>query len=138
MSYPEIFSARKLLVVLLVSLFSVLAGVKLGDFLGGLLAKPSVSSSGIRAAVTPKPKFGLWVGTVRKVTEFDGDLGESFKLVDEDGAVTALLQSSKIDLSFLEGMRVEAEGRRLKVINDLWPLVLVEKVKFNYPKWKGQ
>ena len=72
-----------------------------------------------------------WVGTIRKVTPADINIEGGFKLVNENEKIMAVLQSTKIDLGFLEGQSdVTIEGRRVRNLNSDLPLILVEKVKF--------
>lgn len=52
------------------------------------------------------------------------------KLVNSEGEILALLESKDIDLSFLEGMKVEVEGPASKTIGGDLKLVKVEKVRF--------
>lgn len=131
MIYPEIFSLKKVSIVLIVSLVSVYLGLQIGNFIGSFAGRRNKPVSEVPVATgVPITKTNVWSGFVRKITPLDQGIEGGFKLVDSEGQITAVLQSARIDLSFLEGLKVEAEGRRIKVLEDNLPLVLVEKVKF--------
>ncbi len=51
-------------------------------------------------------------------------------LEDEKGETILLLESSKIDLGFLEGQTVEVEGRLKKAVEGGQKILEVEKVRF--------
>lgn len=132
MKYSELLSVKRLLLLLVVSVASIYIGIGFGSIISGrsgadnrqpLLSTPPNSSSVL-------PQGGSWVGTIRKVTPADINIEGGFKLVNDNEKITAVLQSAKIDLSFLEGMDVTVEGRRVRNLNSDLPLILVEKVKF--------
>ena len=133
----DFFSLKKLLLLTAVSVTSIYIGISFG----GLIISFSETRND-----TPPPAGGptppgvsgaaksqnLWTGTIRKVAKTDVDLGGNFQLVGESEKIVAILSSAKIDLSILEGMTVTVEGRRLRVLNNDLPLVIVEKAKFKF------
>ena len=130
MVYSEVFSVKKVLLILAVSVASIYVGIGFGGLINGFSATGNKVSAPIKVEEGAPVVSNSWVGVIRKKTEADGDLGGEFKLVGEREKVIAVLQSSKIDLRFLEGMSVTIEGKRVRVLNNNLPLILVEKVKF--------
>lgn len=133
MSYSELFSVKKFLLLLVVSVASIYIGIGFGSIISGFSGNDSKASL---VSVTPKngdtPVLNnSWVGTIRKVTPADIDIDGGFKLVNENEKIMAVLQSTKIDLGFLEGQsNVTIEGRRVRNLSSDLPLIIVEKVKF--------
>lgn len=133
MRYSELFSVKKFLLLLVVSVVSIYIGIGFGSIISGFSGNDSKTPL---VSITPKNgdtpvQNNSWVGTIRKVTPADINVDGNFKLVGESEKIMAVLQSTKIDLGFLEGQsNVTIEGRRVRNINSDLPLILVEKVKF--------
>ena len=53
------------------------------------------------------------------------------KLLSDDGEIKALLESSKIDLNVINGMKVKVEGKVIKTIEGQLKLIQVNKVIFD-------
>ncbi len=127
------FSVKKFLLLLVVSVASIYIGIGFGSIISGGSGNDSKTSL---VSITPRNgdipvQNNSWVGTIRKVTPADINIEGGFKLVNENEKIMAVLQSTKIDLGFLEGQSdVTIEGRRVRNLNSDLPLILVEKVKF--------
>jgi hypothetical protein len=130
--YSELFSVKRFLLLLVVSVASIYIGIGFGSIISGRSGsdnkQPLLSTTPNSGGVLPQG--GSWVGTIRKVTPADINIEGGFKLVNENEKITAVLQSTKIDLEFVEGRNVTVEGRRVRNLNSDLPLILVEKVKF--------
>lgn len=132
MRYSELFSVKRFLLLLVVSVASIYVGIGFGSIISGFSGNDSKTPL---VSVTPKNgdipvQNNSWVGTIRKVTPADINVEGGFKLVNENEKITAVLRSTKIDLEFVEGRNVTVEGRRVRNLNSDLPLILVEKVKF--------
>jgi len=130
--YSELFSVKRFLLLLVVSVASIYIGIGFGSVISGFgdSTTKSLSTSTSSKNESSSVQGNLWVGTIRKVTPFDVDIEGGFKLVNASEKIVAILQSAKIDLSMLEGMNATVEGRRVRNLNNDLPLILVEKVKF--------
>lgn len=132
MKYTGLFSVKGFLLLLAVSVGSVYIGIGFGNIISGFADSSPKQPLFIAAPNnegTPVQPVS-WVGTIRKVTPVDVNIDGGFKLVNDNGKIMAVLQSTKIDLGFLEGMGVTVEGRRIRNLNNDLPLILVEKVRF--------
>lgn len=133
MRYSELFSVKRFLLLLVVSVASIYIGIGFGSIISGFSGNDNKLPP-LRA--TPKNgdtpvQNNSWVGTIRKVTPADINVEGGFKLVSDNEKIMAVLQSTKIDLGFLEGQsNVTIEGRRVRNLNNDLPLILVERVKF--------
>lgn len=122
---------RSFLILIFVLIVSLPLGIALGGMLGSILEvkdNPSLPKSAVGVAEETSLSHGSWTGTVRKIDPSDAGGGSLFRLFGNGDKVVAELQSPKIDLRFLEGMRVTIEGRRIRVLAGDLPLIQVEKV----------
>lgn len=127
----DFFSLKKILLLTVVSVTSIYIGISFGGLISSFSDTRNNTPAQALSEISGANKGqNLWTGTVRKVAKTDVDLGGNFQLVGESEKIVAILSSAKIDLNFLEGMTVTVEGRRLRVLSNNLPLVIVEKAKF--------
>jgi hypothetical protein len=81
-------------------------------------------------SVTRSAQDTKYLGTVVKVDPLSQGFG-THRLLNDSGDVLAYLESRSIDLSIIEGRKVNIEGRRERLVGAGVPLIEVEVVNLN-------
>ena len=129
-----VLAKKQLLKLGLVSMAAITVGVAIGlalnyQTLRELRERPKPLPASPTQVEKEEEKIATFSGKIKPLGPSIYMEGTHF-LEDEDGKMITLLESSEIDLSFLEGQTVEVEGKVRKAIEGEQMVLEVEKVRF--------